>query len=76
MGALRLKKWQRAEGGGFDGHVQQLGLQLGGSREPWKVFEQGRGAVKAALLQDSCGHSAEDRLEKLERWLEDLTGAF
>lgn len=71
MGALRLEKWQRAEGGGPDGHVEQLGLQLGGSREPLKVLEQGRGTVKAALLQDGCGHGMEDRLEKLGRWLED-----
>ena len=35
----------------LDGHMEQLGLQLGGSREPLKVFEQGRGAVEAAVLK-------------------------
>lgn len=64
---MRLEKWQRTKGGGVGGHIEQLGLQLGGSREPLKVFEQGRGTVKAALLQGSYDHSVEDRLEKLGR---------
>lgn len=38
-----------AEGGGLDGHAEQLGLPPGGSGEPLKASEQGRDTVKAAL---------------------------
>lgn len=55
------------EAGRLDGHVQWLGLQPGVNEEPLKAFEQGRNTVTSVHLQDGCGHSVEDRWEKLER---------